>query len=84
MKSKEKRCWRMLIIDCQAERKDRQLVVIERKLTATEASLAMRYWPAKRLGAVAIFWPDWAPPLEIRLASCGSRSIETLHTEPTS
>jgi hypothetical protein len=57
----KERNWRMIIIDCN----DGSQRIRERKLTTLEVSLAVRYWPAEQLNAVAIFWPDWAPPIEI-------------------
>jgi len=59
------RNWRMIIIDCN----DGSQRIRERQLTTLEVSLAVRYWPAKELNAVAIFWPDWAPPIEISFSA---------------
>ncbi len=57
--------WQMIIVDLR-EQSQR---IAERKLTTLEASIAMQEWNrhkhGQNLGAVAVFWPDWAPAIKI-------------------
>jgi hypothetical protein len=55
--------WRMIVIDCET----RTQRMTEHRFSARESRMAMQEWQqqCKDVNAIAIFWPEWAPPIKV-------------------
>jgi len=70
IRRKPKRQWRVLVADLETG----EITTIEQRLTVREAAKMFRSWNgrARSEHAVCLYWPDWAPELQIQV---GSRSL---------